>query len=338
MQRALVEVALLGLAGGALGCWVVLYGLSYSAESLAHALFPGLVVAALIGRAAAARRRGGARRRGAGDRARARVAGGRARHRRRRRGDEPVRARRAARALARLARRASRPAVRRRARRLRRRPGCSPPGSPSSCVALRVLHGRLLAVGFDRASARALGVRRCASTGAAAAARARGAGRRAGARQPARGRGADRAGGDGAAAGAPDAGRCWRSARVVATWAASAGCTSPTTPAPRPARRSPGRCCAPTWSWARRGGGIPRRAGAADPLVVVRTAGRSRRRDGAPAGDRSPSARRSAAWKSSAPEAPVPGRGRPVTACASSATSHTAIALPCRSSARASCA
>jgi len=48
-SRALVEVALIGAAGGPLGCWVVLYGLSYSAESLAHALFPGLVVAALAG-------------------------------------------------------------------------------------------------------------------------------------------------------------------------------------------------------------------------------------------------------------------------------------------------
>jgi ABC-type Mn2+/Zn2+ transport system permease subunit len=49
MQRAVAEVALLGLSGGALGCWVVFYGLSYSAESLAHSLFPGLVVAALVG-------------------------------------------------------------------------------------------------------------------------------------------------------------------------------------------------------------------------------------------------------------------------------------------------
>ena len=49
MQRALAEVALLGLIGGALGCWIVLYELSYSAESLAHALFPGLVIAALSG-------------------------------------------------------------------------------------------------------------------------------------------------------------------------------------------------------------------------------------------------------------------------------------------------
>lgn len=49
MQRALAEVVLLSLVGGVLGCWIVLYGLSYSAESLAHGLFPGLVVAALTG-------------------------------------------------------------------------------------------------------------------------------------------------------------------------------------------------------------------------------------------------------------------------------------------------
>lgn len=49
LQRAFLELALVGIAGGALGCWVVFYELSYSAESLAHALFPGLVVAALLG-------------------------------------------------------------------------------------------------------------------------------------------------------------------------------------------------------------------------------------------------------------------------------------------------
>lgn len=49
MQRALAEVVLLGAAGGALGCWVVLYGLSYAAESLAHSIFPGLVLAAIAG-------------------------------------------------------------------------------------------------------------------------------------------------------------------------------------------------------------------------------------------------------------------------------------------------
>ncbi len=49
MQRALAEMTLLALAGGALGCWVVLHELSYAAESLAHSLFPGLVVAAIAG-------------------------------------------------------------------------------------------------------------------------------------------------------------------------------------------------------------------------------------------------------------------------------------------------
>jgi ABC-type Mn2+/Zn2+ transport system permease subunit len=49
MQRAVAEVVLLGVAGGAIGCWVVFYGLSYAAESLSHSLFPGLVLAAIAG-------------------------------------------------------------------------------------------------------------------------------------------------------------------------------------------------------------------------------------------------------------------------------------------------
>ncbi|WP_084270113.1 metal ABC transporter permease, partial [Patulibacter minatonensis] len=49
MQRALIEVVLLGATGGLLGCWIVWGGLSYSAEALPHAMFPGLVGAALIG-------------------------------------------------------------------------------------------------------------------------------------------------------------------------------------------------------------------------------------------------------------------------------------------------
>ena len=47
--RALIEIAILGTVGGAVGCWVILYRVSYSAESLAHGLFPGLVGAALLG-------------------------------------------------------------------------------------------------------------------------------------------------------------------------------------------------------------------------------------------------------------------------------------------------
>src|SRR5437763_1670150 len=49
MQRALLELLFVGVLGAVLGCWIVLYRLAYSAESLAHALFPGLVVAALVG-------------------------------------------------------------------------------------------------------------------------------------------------------------------------------------------------------------------------------------------------------------------------------------------------
>jgi ABC-type Mn2+/Zn2+ transport system permease subunit len=49
MQRALAEVLLLAAVGGTLGCWIVLGGLSYGAESLAHGMFPGLVLAALTG-------------------------------------------------------------------------------------------------------------------------------------------------------------------------------------------------------------------------------------------------------------------------------------------------
>jgi ABC-type Mn2+/Zn2+ transport system permease subunit len=49
IRRAVLEVGLISIVGGALGCWVVFYGVSYAAESLAHALFPGLVIAALAG-------------------------------------------------------------------------------------------------------------------------------------------------------------------------------------------------------------------------------------------------------------------------------------------------
>jgi ABC-type Mn2+/Zn2+ transport system permease subunit len=49
MRRALLELLLLGVSGSLVGCWVLLYELAYSTESLAHALFPGLVVAALVG-------------------------------------------------------------------------------------------------------------------------------------------------------------------------------------------------------------------------------------------------------------------------------------------------
>ncbi len=47
--RGIVELTLLGIVSGGLGCWIVLSGRSYSAESLAHAMLPGLVVAGLLG-------------------------------------------------------------------------------------------------------------------------------------------------------------------------------------------------------------------------------------------------------------------------------------------------
>ncbi len=48
-QRALLEVVVLGAACGPLGTWVLLYRQSYAAESIAHAMLPGLVIAALAG-------------------------------------------------------------------------------------------------------------------------------------------------------------------------------------------------------------------------------------------------------------------------------------------------
>lgn len=48
-RRALLEVALLGGFCGALGYWIATFRLAYAAESLAHGLLPGLVVAALAG-------------------------------------------------------------------------------------------------------------------------------------------------------------------------------------------------------------------------------------------------------------------------------------------------
>jgi ABC-type Mn2+/Zn2+ transport system permease subunit len=49
MRRAFTEIVLVAVAGGGVGCWVVLFELSYGAESLAHALLPGLVLGALVG-------------------------------------------------------------------------------------------------------------------------------------------------------------------------------------------------------------------------------------------------------------------------------------------------
>ena len=49
MQRALAEVVVVAIACGPLGVWVLLYRQSYAAESISHAMLPGLVLAALAG-------------------------------------------------------------------------------------------------------------------------------------------------------------------------------------------------------------------------------------------------------------------------------------------------
>ena len=48
-RRALGEVLILGSICGPIGVWILLYRQSYAAESIAHGMLPGLVLAALIG-------------------------------------------------------------------------------------------------------------------------------------------------------------------------------------------------------------------------------------------------------------------------------------------------
>ena len=49
LQRALLEVVVLGATCGALGVWLLHLRHTYAAESLAHAMLPGLVIATLVG-------------------------------------------------------------------------------------------------------------------------------------------------------------------------------------------------------------------------------------------------------------------------------------------------
>jgi manganese/iron transport system permease protein len=49
MQRALIEVVLMGAVTGAIGVYIVLRGLSFIGDALSHAIFPGIVIAFLIG-------------------------------------------------------------------------------------------------------------------------------------------------------------------------------------------------------------------------------------------------------------------------------------------------
>ena len=266
MQRALAEMVLLGIAGGALGCWVVLYELSYAAESLAHSIFPGLVVAALAGiplllgaapaivvaaLAIAARRAG--RRRSSRDVGVAVVV------------TTMFGARRAAGALAGLAAR-DRDACSSATSSARPTPTCSPRRrwSSSSPSALWLLHGRLLATGFDRGSARALGLSPALARRRAAGPARRGdRRRRAGPRQPARRRRLRRPGRGRPPAHRPDRADDRCSPPRSRCSPASPASTSPTTRAPPAAprwrwRSSPSTCSrcrwAGCWRGARRGG------------------------------------------------------------------------------------
>ncbi len=50
MQRALLEVLVLGVLAGAVGVFVVLRRLAFVADALTHTVFPGVVIASLLGR------------------------------------------------------------------------------------------------------------------------------------------------------------------------------------------------------------------------------------------------------------------------------------------------
>src|SRR5205823_13126977 len=49
VQRGLVELALLSVAAGLVGTWIVVRGLAFYSHAVATAAFPGLVVAASLG-------------------------------------------------------------------------------------------------------------------------------------------------------------------------------------------------------------------------------------------------------------------------------------------------
>ena len=49
MQRALLEVLIIGALCGLVGCFVVLRGLAFIGDALAHAVFPGVVLSYLAG-------------------------------------------------------------------------------------------------------------------------------------------------------------------------------------------------------------------------------------------------------------------------------------------------
>ncbi len=50
MQRALLEIAIIGVLCGLVGCFVVLRGLAFIGDALAHAVFPGVVLSYAAGK------------------------------------------------------------------------------------------------------------------------------------------------------------------------------------------------------------------------------------------------------------------------------------------------
>ena len=50
MQRALLEIAIIGVLCGLVGCFVVLRGLAFIGDALAHAVFPGVVLSYVAGK------------------------------------------------------------------------------------------------------------------------------------------------------------------------------------------------------------------------------------------------------------------------------------------------
>jgi manganese/iron transport system permease protein len=50
MQRALIEASIVGVVCGVVGCFVVLRGLAFIGDALAHAVFPGIVLSYMLNR------------------------------------------------------------------------------------------------------------------------------------------------------------------------------------------------------------------------------------------------------------------------------------------------
>jgi manganese/iron transport system permease protein len=50
IQRAMIEIAIVGVVCGLVGCFVVLRGLAFIGDALAHAVFPGVVLSYIAGR------------------------------------------------------------------------------------------------------------------------------------------------------------------------------------------------------------------------------------------------------------------------------------------------